>query len=187
MGGGIEVRDSVITGDVSINTNPIRVECPSCKKSGLLTLYNCENIISVKCFDRICDECHKQDSICTMCREKERDLEVQSRRKILEKKLEKKEDWIKKFDEKFWKHEGISKISKLGLALFIISLILGIFTQEFLIGPYITREQANEVFKPPLAIISLMLMPLFYGGIAYLWLLVGKLVLEQQITELEEE
>ena len=90
MEGGIEVRDSVIMGDVSINSDPIRVECPSCKKSGMLTLYNCETKISAKCFNRICDECHKEDSVCTMCRKKEHNLDIQTKRRKLEKKLEKK-------------------------------------------------------------------------------------------------
>jgi len=69
MGDGIEVRDSVITGGVSINTNPIRVECPSCRKSGMLILHLCERQESDCCYERICDTCFDENPICTPCRE----------------------------------------------------------------------------------------------------------------------
>ena len=186
MEGGIEVRDSVITGDVSINTNPIRVECPGCKKSGLLTLYNCESKISVKCFDRICDECHKKDSACTMCRKKEHNLDIQGERKTLQKKLEKKELLIEHFDEKLWKHDVISKCTKLGWPLLILSTI-ALTSMLTWFSPYIAQQRASEIVMIPMLIGTLLVIPSFYGGIAYFWLLVGKSVLEQQITELEEE
>ena len=69
MADRIEIIDSVVMGSVSSDSNPARVECPSCKKSGLLTLHLCAHRQSDSCYERICDTCFDENPICVPCRE----------------------------------------------------------------------------------------------------------------------
>ena len=80
----------------------------------------------------------------------------------------------------------ISKCTKLGWPLVILSGSALAFMLT-LFSPYVAQQRASEIVMIPMLIGSLLVIPSFYGGIAYFWLLVGKSVLEQQITELEEE
>ena len=125
-----------------------------------------------------------------MCRKKEHNLDIQTKRKKLEKKLEKKDGWIEKFDENLLKHSVISKerTLKSDWILFILSSIVFIPMISFY---NIEQHWILEIVMIPIFIVwitgGLLIVPSFYGGIAYFWLLVGKSVLEQQISELEEE
>ena len=175
MGGGIEFRDSVVTGDVSINTNPIRVECPSCKKSGLLILHPCKNTISAECFQKICDTCFDTNSVCKPCLEEASNRDFQQKKSELIDKIAKNQALIDKFKQKLWDNNILLYCTIIGAAGIILSLIAMALVSD------------NSVAIGPMSLGVLLICPWFYGGIAYLWVLGKRDLLVIQLDEMENK
>ena len=134
MGDRIEVRDSVIMGDVSINSDPIRVECPSCKKSGMLTLYLCNHRQSDCCYERICHTCFDENPICIPCRELI-DLQEQEKANEQEQSQKLKQDELQRIriaraKKELEKMEDPGEMLRASVYISVVSFIVLIFIEN---------------------------------------------------------
>ena len=175
MGDGLEIRDTVIMGNVSANLDPVRVECPSCMKSGLLTLHPCENPISDECFEKICDTCFGVNSVCKPCLEEIDNREFQKRKSELSDKIDKNQTLIQKFKQNLWDNKIISYCTKIGLILIVVGGV----------NKSVSGFENISLFFVMFG--SCLIMPWVYGGIAYLWILGKRDLLVIQLDELENK